>query len=196
MGAPPTLTPGEPKAPLLLPVVCVPPIVGEVPLEAVPVPPNPPVPLVVPPDPLDRLKPLPELAVPPIAEPEELPKGELEDPEVNEEPLLPKVDPEELLLPNVDPDELLLPKVDPDEPREDVELPKGEEAPPVDPFAVAPVGVIPFCCTDWPKKPVAATVCSPTWISRQSSFPVIGSRYRLRRNRWLLVFISWSMLLG
>lgn len=75
------------------------------------------------------------------------PKGEVEDPELNEEPLFPNVDPEE--------------------PTEEVEAPKGEEeedpGDPVDATPVeAPVGVMPVCGADWPKKPVPTTgVFSP-----------------------------------
>lgn len=127
----------------------------------------------VPPIPLDDPKPLPDPeAVPPIVELDEplLPKGEVEDPELNDEPLLPNADPEdpgdEPLLPNEIPEE---PPEDPNDPllppNEDPDPPKGEDDPPIPvalvPF-VAPVGVMPPACpTVCPNKPMAGTFCSP-----------------------------------
>ena len=118
IGAPPTETPGDPKAPLL-PVVCVPPIGVDVPLAPV---------VVVPPVPVDEPKPPPELgSVPPMGEvdvplvpkgdPEDPLKGELDDPAPNDEPLLPKPEP------------LFPPNPDPEEPREELPIPgeDGEE---------------------------------------------------------------------
>lgn len=184
IGAPPTLTPGEPKAPLLLPVVCVPPMVEEF------VPPTPFV--AVPPIPVEEPKPLPELElVPPMgevlelplpkAEPEDPPNDEVDDPAPKDEPLLPKEDPEAPegeLLPSEKPEEfedaLPPPNEDPVEPV-DVGEPKPLlEAEPF-PF-VAPVGVIPVRGRGWPNKPMDGTLASPRWMMRQSSFPVMGSR--------------------
>jgi hypothetical protein len=149
IGAPPTDTPGDPKAPLLPPVVCTPPMLFVAPVPAAPF-------VVVPPIPLDEPNPLLELAsVPPIGDVELPPNGELDDPDPKEDPLLPNPDPE-------DPSEEFPVEVHGD-PAED---PKGDEDP-VDPAVpvpmpvLAPVGVIPFCCTDWPNKPTAATFCSP-----------------------------------
>jgi hypothetical protein len=48
----------------------------------------------------------------------------------------------------------------------------------------------------WPKKPLTVVFASPTWISRQSDLPVIGSAYFCRRNRVLFDFSSCSMLPG
>jgi hypothetical protein len=161
IGAPPKVAPGVPKA--LLPV---------------PVPVPVPVPLVPPGDDVPAL-PLLE-GEPKGDDPDELdePKGddpdELDDPK-DDDPDDPKDD---------DPDD---PKPDePDEPKdEDPDEPKGED--PVDPEdepkglapgllpGVPPIGV-PTCAEGCPKKPVDATCASPTWIKRQSSLPVIGSR--------------------
>jgi hypothetical protein len=44
-----------------------------------------------------------------------------------------------------------------------------------------------------PKNPFTVVFASPTWISRQSSFPVIGSTYLCRRNRILFDFSSCSI---
>jgi hypothetical protein len=148
IGAPPTETPGDPKALPLPPVVCTPPIlfVGFVPGA----------PFVVdPPIPVDEPNPPLELgSVPPIGDVEEplFPIGEAEDPDAKDDPLLPNPDP--VPDPNV---EL------PGDPAED---PKGDEDPidpavPVPMPVLAPVGVMPFCCTAWPNKPMAGTFCSP-----------------------------------
>ena len=171
IGAPPTLTPGDPKALPLPPVVCTPPILLVVPFAPVVVDPSAPV-VDVPPNPDDDPKPLPEPElVPPMVEPDEplLLKGELEDPEPNDEPLLPNGDPEELgdepLLLYIDPedpgDEPLLPKPEPEDP----DPPKGEDDPPMPvalaPF-VAPVGVMPpVWPTVCPNKPTGGTLASP-----------------------------------
>jgi hypothetical protein len=123
----------------------------------------------VPPIPVDDPKPLPEPeSVPPIVELDEplLLKGELEDPELNDEPLLPNVDPDEPgddpLLPNPDPEE---PRVELPPPNEDPDPPKGEDAPPMPvglvPF-VAPVGEMPPACPIvCPNKPMGGTLASP-----------------------------------
>jgi len=116
--------------------------------------------VVVPPIPVDEPKPPLELeSVPPIGDVEEplFPIGELDDPDPKEDPLLPNPDPEE---PS---EELPLLAEVPGDPAED---PKGEDDPnppavPVPVVVEAPVGVIPFCCTDWPNKPMAGTFCSP-----------------------------------
>jgi hypothetical protein len=151
IGAPPTDTPGDPKALLLPPVVCTPPIL------LVPVPGAPFV-VVPPPIPVDEPNPPLELeSVPPIGDVDEplFPNGELDDPDPKEDPLLPDPDPEE-------PSEklLLLEEV----PGDPAEAPKGDEDP-IDPavpvLVLVPVGVMPFCCTDWPNKPMAGTFCSP-----------------------------------
>ena len=148
IGAPPTDTPGDPKAPLLPPVVCTPPML----LVLVPAAPF----VVVPSIPLDEPNPLLELELePPIGDVELPPNGELDDPDPKEDPLLPNPDPEE---PS---EELpLLGEVDP------AEDPKGDDDPkppavPVPVLVLAPVGVMPFCCTLWPNKPMAGTFCSP-----------------------------------
>lgn len=161
IGAPPEVTPGEPKAPLLPPVVCTPPM-----LFVVLVPPAPVV--VVPPIPVDEPNPPPELesVLPmvdvgepllPKADPEFPPKGAVDDPEANDEPLLPNPDPEEPR------DELLPPSEDPEEPKgdEDPNEPMAAVPVPVPIPVVAPVGVMPFCCTAWPNNPVVGTFCSP-----------------------------------
>jgi len=139
IGAPPTDTPGEPKALLLPPVVC-----GEfrlfVPLAPVG---------LVPPIPVDEPKLLPVLElVPPMGELDDplLPNGELDDPEPNDEPLLPNPDPEE---PRVG---LALLGEDPEAPKGEEDPPKGDEEDAA--FVLAPVGVMPFCCTVWPNKPM------------------------------------------
>jgi hypothetical protein len=122
--------------------------------------------VVVPPIPVDEPNPLLELeSVPPIGDVEEPlfpigdeelpPNGELAEPDPKEDPLLPNPDPE-------DPSDEL-PVELPGDPAED---PKGDEDPidpavPVPMPVLAPVGVIPFCCTDWPNKPMAGTFCSP-----------------------------------
>lgn len=151
IGAPPTDTPGDPKALLVPPVVCTPPMLF------VPVPPAPFV--VVPPIPPEEPNPPLELvSVPPIGDVEEplFPNGELDDPDENEDPLLPNPDPDE---PN---EGLPLLAEAPSEPAED---PKGEEgedpAAPVPMPVLAPVCVMPFCCTDWPNNPMDGTFCSP-----------------------------------
>lgn len=159
IGAPPTDTPGDPKAPLLPPVVCTPPML----FVFVPAAPF----VVVPPIPADEPNPPLEFeSVPPIGDVEEPlfpkgdvlpPNGELDDPDPKEDPLLPNPDPEE---PS---EELPLLAEVPGDPAED---PKGDEDPiepavPVPVLVEAPVGVIPFCCTDWPNKPMAGTFCSP-----------------------------------
>ena len=151
IGAPPTDTPGDPKAPLLPPVVCTPPMLFVVPVPAAPF-------VVVPSIPLDEPNPLPELElVPPIGDVELPPNGELDDPDPNPDPLLPNPDPEE---PS---EELPLVGEVPGDPAED---PKGDDDPkppaaPVPVLVEAPVGVIPFCCTLCPNKPMAGTFCSP-----------------------------------
>jgi hypothetical protein len=149
IGAPPTLTPGEPKALLLPPVVCVPPIPFGGTLDPV---------IDVVPDPVVDPKPLlePE-SVPPAGEVDDpllpkgevdeplLPNGEVDEPEPKDEPLLPKDDPPEE--PNDDPEDPEEPKVDPED---DPEPPKGEEEEPPMPDEpvelVAPVGVMPPVC--------------------------------------------------
>ena len=181
-----------PKAPPLLPVVpgvvAVPPVVVVPPIPVDD--PKPPLALEVPVDDPNPLLDEPG-SVPPMGELDEplLPKADPVEP--NELPLLPKDDPEEPrdelpLLPNEDPveprDELPPPNEDPEEPREEPFPPSEEEEDPnplVDPLpmpVLAPVWVIPVCCTVAPNKPRAGTFCSPSWIMRQSSFPVIGSR--------------------
>ena len=176
MGAPPTVTPGEPKAPLLLPVVCAPFVVTVPPV------------VVVPPIPVDDPKPLPLLD--PVvsvgdvdelllkAEPEFPPKGEVDDPapkeDEEEEPEEPKGEEED------EPDEPKGEEEDePDEPKAEDDPNELVEAVPVPvPVPVlAPVGVMPaVCCAAWPNKPMAGTLASPRWMMRQSSFPVMGSR--------------------
>jgi hypothetical protein len=152
IGAPPTDTPGDPKALLLPPVVCTPPMLL-VPVPAAPF-------VVVPPIPVDEPEepnpPLELESVPPIGDVEEplFPNGELDDPDPKEDPLLPNPDPE-------DPSEEL-PFAD--VPGDAGEDPKGDEDP-IDPavpvLVLAPVGVMPFCCTAWPNKPIVGTFCSP-----------------------------------
>ena len=102
---------------------------------------------------------------------------ELEDPKDEEE--LEKPDEPEA------PDE-------PEDPKEDDEEPNALPAAPVAPVVVvpvvvpvfAPVGVIPPAIgAGCPNNPMAGTLCSPLWMMRQSSFPVIGSRYLFRRKR-------------
>ena len=75
-----------------------------------------------------------------------LPNGELDDPEPNDEPLLPNPDPEE---PRVG---LALLGEDPEAPKGEEDPPKGDEEDAA--FVLAPVGVMPFCCTVWPNKPM------------------------------------------
>jgi hypothetical protein len=157
IGAPPTDTPGDPKALLLPPVVCTPPMLFVVPVPAAPF-------VVVPPpipvdEPDEPNPPLELESVPPIGDVEEplFPNGELDDPDPKEDPLLPNPDPEE---PS---EELPLPGELPGDPAED---PKGDEDPidpavPVPVLVLAPVGVMPLCCTDWPNKPIVGTFCSP-----------------------------------
>lgn len=48
----------------------------------------------------------------------------------------------------------------------------------------------------WPKKPSVCVLFWPRWISFQSSLPVIGSRYLLRRKRMSLVLTSASSVGG
>ena len=158
IGVPPTDTPGDPNALLLPPVVCTPPILFVLPAPAAPFV------VVPPPIPVDEPNPLLELeSVPPIGDVEEplFPKGDVDDPDPKEDPLLPNPDPED---PPEDPnEELPLPSELPGDPAED---PKGDEDP-IDPAVpvpipvLAPVGVMPFCCTAWPNKPWAGTFCSP-----------------------------------
>jgi hypothetical protein len=118
--------------------------------------------VVVPPIPVDEPDPPLELEfVPPIGDveeplfpnpdPEFPPSGEVEDPDAKEDPLLPNPDSE-------DPSDEL--------PGDAAEDPKGDEDPivpavPVPIPVLAPVGVMPFCCTAWPNKPMAGTFCSP-----------------------------------
>jgi hypothetical protein len=81
-------------------------------------------------------------------------KGEVDDPEPNDEPLLPNPAPED---PRVG-----LPLLGEDPPKGEEDPPKGEEeAVPVPVVEVAPVGVMPFCCMVWPNKPTGCTVASP-----------------------------------
>jgi hypothetical protein len=131
---------------------------------------------------------LPPMDDPCEEEPKEKPLFPIEDPEEpKDEPLPPIEDPEEPkdepLPPIEDPEE---PKDEPLPPIEDPEEPKDEDDP-VEPAMPAllfpPPGMRPVCCTVWPNKPMAGTFCSPLWMMRQSSFPVMGSRYRLRRTR-------------
>ncbi len=134
IGAPPTVTPGDPNAlPLVWPVVVVPPIGVE------PKPPLVPVPGSVPP--VVEVEEEVEVDDPlfPKPDPEFPPNGDVLDPPNAEPPLLPS---EELPPPNDEPE---------------VEDPNGEEDAPV----VAPVCVIPFDCIDWPNKPTGATFASP-----------------------------------
>lgn len=152
IGAPPTDTPGDPKALPLPPVVCTPPIL------LVPVPEAPFV--VVPPIPVEEPNPPLELElVPPIGDVEDplFPNGEADEPDPKEDPLLPNPEPEE-------PSEGL--PLLPEAPGDPVEDPKGDEDPlePAVPEPIpvlAPVGVMPFCCTDWPNNPIGGTFCSP-----------------------------------
>jgi hypothetical protein len=164
IGAPPTDTPGEPNAPLLPPVVCTPPMLFVVLVPAAPF-------VVAPPVPVEEPNPLLELElVPPIGDVEEplLPKpdpelppnGEVDDP-------APKPEPDDDPLPNPDPeepsDELPLPSEVPGDPPEE---PKADDDPnpplvPLPVLVLAPVGVMPFCCTVCPNKPIAGTFCSP-----------------------------------
>jgi len=76
---------------------------------------------------------------------------------------------------------------------EEFALPELVGVPPLKPaLAVAPTP-----SSGSPKKPMAvgALFC-PRRIGFQSSFPVIGSAYRFRRKRMLLVMTSASMLVG
>ena len=141
---------------MLPPVVCTPPMLFVVLVPGAPV-------VVVPPIPGDDPNPPLELeSVPPIGDVEEplFPNGELDDPDPKEDPLLPNPDP---LLPNPAPEDPSeeLPAEVPGYPADD---PRGDEDP-TDPtvpvLVLAPVGVMPFCCTAWPNKPMAGTFCSP-----------------------------------
>ena len=78
-------------------------------------------------------------------------------------------------------------------------VPNAEGEAPADPAAPAPAGpaeAIPAAvpnpgvnpASGCPKNPFTVVLASPTLISRQSGFPVIGSAYRCRRNRILFVF--------
>jgi hypothetical protein len=165
---------------LLPPVVCTPPILFVAVAPAAPVPPIP----------VDEPYPLPELeSVPPKvdveepllpkADPEFPPKGELDDPEFPPKGELddPEFPPKGELDDPEPKDDPLLPNPDPDgEPRDEPPLPselpeapddpKGDEDPnelavPVPVPVVAPVGVMPFCGTAWPNKPMVGTFCSP-----------------------------------
>ena len=92
------------------------------------------------------------------ADPEFELKGELDDPDPKEDPLLPNPDPEE------DPrDELPLPSELPETPQiQKATRTRYEPAVPVPVPVLAPVGVMPFCCcTAWPNKPIVGTFCSP-----------------------------------
>jgi hypothetical protein len=180
MGAPPTVTPGEPKAPELLPVVCVPFVVTVPPVAVVPpIPGEDPKPLLVsvpavPVGEADELLPNAEPEFPPK---DELPLPNEEDPEEpkgdEEEPEEPKGEEEEPEEPKLDEE----PKLEEEDPNE---LPEALPVPVVVPVVVpvlAPVGVMPpVCCSVCPNKPIAGTLASPRWMMRQSSFPVMGSR--------------------
>src|SRR5207248_5416553 len=87
--------------------------------------------------------------------------------------------------------------------------PPGDKPPnalgePVCPAAPAPPGIAEaFPAADpspgvnpasgWPKNPFTVVLASPTLISRQSAFPVIGSTYCCRRKRILFVFSNCSI---
>ena len=104
-----------------------------------------------------------------------------EDP--REEPLL-LPNPEPLLLPNPElplllpnPELLLLPNDELLPPIEEEELEEEPKGLLVPPLVLAPVGVMPpTACSVWPNNPIGGTFCSPSWMMRQSSFPVIGFR--------------------
>jgi hypothetical protein len=142
MGAPPTVTPGEPKVLLLWPVVVVPPIGVDCPK----VLPDPESPVVV--EVVEPLLPNGDDPAPPVGEEGDELKGELlfeEDPI----PEFPKEDPEEDPNPEDDP-----------KPEED----PNPEVPVVVPDVVpveAPVGVIPLDCIAWPNNPIGPTFASP-----------------------------------
>jgi hypothetical protein len=130
-----------------------------------------------------------------------------EDP--NALPLLDE-EPNALPLPEEDPYGLALLKEDPNalplavDPNAD---PEPEPAAPGEPDAPAPIppeeaipaaeprpGASPV--SGLPKNPFTVVLASPTLMSRQSAFPVIGSGYRCRRNRTLFVFSSCSRVDG
>lgn len=120
---------------------------------------------------------------PPKDDPED-PSPELPDPELDPEPD-PKLDPE--LDPKLDP--VLDPKLDPE---------LAPEAPGVPPIPelipdALPSPELAIPASGWPKNPFTVVFASPTWISRQSAFPVSGSTYFRRRYRWLFVFSSCSI---
>lgn len=119
----------------------------------------------------------------PNPEPDD-PKDEPEDP--NDEPEDPKEEPDDPEEPNVEPE--------PDEPNMEllpVEVGQLRPKPPPMPPMVEPM----IGC---PKNPIAVgALFWPRWMGFQSSLPVIGSVYLLRRKRILLVgLISASMLGG
>src|SRR5581483_5447386 len=83
--------------------------------------------------------------------------------------------------------------------------PKGEDVPPLSPLAplspLPPLGPMPASALPvargCPKNPMAiGTLFCPKRTGFQSSLPVIGSIYRLRRKRISLVFTSASALGG
>jgi hypothetical protein len=142
--------------------------------------------------------------VAPELEPNELPGPEDPNELPDEEPKeLPDEEPNEL--PDEEPKEL--PEEEPKElPDEEPNALPDEEPyadPVLDPAAPAPIGpedanpaadprpgAIPV--SGLPKNPFTVVLASPILISRQSGFPVIGSKYRCRRNRTLFVFSNCS----
>jgi hypothetical protein len=95
--------------------------------------------------------------------------------------------------PEEDPKEEFKPPLDdepdnPDDPKDELVEPAPLEEPPKLVLSIPPSGL--------PKKPFTVVLASPRWITRQSSLPVIGSIYRLRRKRILLVFSNCSIDVG
>jgi hypothetical protein len=133
-------------------------------------------------------------AEPGVELPDEDPKDE-EEPEEGD-------DPRELPIPDEPddkPDELDDPNEDEPNEEEDEALPA-----PTLPCAPWPLDVMPDAlpsppleplipASGWPKNALTVVFASPTWMSFQSALPVIGSTYRWRRKRILLVFSSCSI---
>ncbi len=115
----------------------------------------------------------------------------LEEPDEAPNPLLLEL-PNPLLL--EDPNELLLPKEDPLAPlAPPVAAPPDNGAPPDEGVSGAPSPPEAIPASGFPKNPFTVVFASPTLISRQSVFPVIGSTYRCRRNRILFTFSNCSI---
>jgi len=94
------------------------------------------------------------------------------------------------------------PKAEPDplegEPKvEPVPLEGDPNAEPVSPGEAIPAALprpeLAIPASGCPKNPFTVVFASPTWISRQSSFPVMGSIYRWRKYLTLLLFSNSSI---